>query len=175
MRNSSPSLTSKQLRWIDEYLIDFNGAAAAVRAGYSEKSARSIAHENTTKPDIQAAIRSRSLELAARCELSQDEVIRGIRATIDRCNQSEAVCDASGKPVMVTTPAGDLVPAYRFEPMAVLRGWELLGKHLGMFTNRHEVTGKLTGQQYGVLVVPAGQTVEEWERDTLALNDLGIG
>jgi phage terminase small subunit len=107
--------------------------------------------------------------------LSQAQVVAGIRATIDRCNQSEAVCDASGKPVMVMTPAGDLAPAYRFEPMAVLRGWELLGKHLGMFTNRHEVTGKLSGQQYGVLVVPSGQTVEEWERETLALNDLGVG
>ena len=138
-------------------------------------TARSIANENLTKPDIQAAIERARQKLAERTELSQDEVIWGIRATIDRCNQSEAVCDASGKPVMVTTPAGDLVPAYRFEPMAVLRGWELLGKHLGMFSSKREVTGKLSGQQYGVLVVPAGQTVEEWERETLALNDLGVG
>ncbi|NMM07409.1 terminase small subunit [Polaromonas sp.] len=168
-------LKGKQADFVREYLVDLNATQAAIRAGYSPKTARSIANENLTKPDIQAAIERERQKLAERTELSQDEVIRGIRETISRCNQAEAVCDASGKPVMVTTPAGDLAPAYRFEPMAVLRGWELLGKHLGMFTNRHEVTGKLSGQQYGVLVVPAGQTVEEWERETLALNDLGIG
>ena len=51
MSDTARSLSFKQLRWIDEYLIDFNGAAASVRAGYSPKSARSIAHENLTKPD----------------------------------------------------------------------------------------------------------------------------
>jgi phage terminase small subunit len=168
-------LKARQADFVREYLVDLNATQAAIRAGYSPKTARSIANENLTKPDIQAAIRSRSLELAARCELSQDEVIKGIRATIGRCNQSEPVCDASGKPVMVATPSGNLAPAYRFEPMAVLKGWELLGKHLGMFTNRHEVAGKLSGQQYGVLVVPSGQTVEQWQAETLALNDLGIG
>ena len=164
-------LKGKQVDFVREYLVDLNATQAAIRAGYSPKTARSIANENLTKPDIQAAIERERRKLAERTELSQDEVIRGIRATIDRCNQSEAVCDASGKPVMVTTPAGDLVPAYRFEPMAVLKGLELLGKHLGMFTNRHEVTGKLSGQQYGVLVVPSGQTMEQWQAETLALND----
>lgn len=59
MRNWYDLLSDKQLRWIDEYLIDFNGAAAAVRAGYSAKSARSIAHENLTKPDIQVVFQAR--------------------------------------------------------------------------------------------------------------------
>jgi phage terminase small subunit len=164
-------LKGKQADFVREYLVDLNATQAAIRAGYSPKTARSIANEILTKPDIQAAIERARQKLAERTELTQDEVIKGIRATIDRCNQSEAVCDANGKPLMVTTPAGNLVPAYRFEPMAVLRGWELLGKHLGMFSSKREVTGKLSGQQYGVLVVPSGQTVEEWERETLALND----
>ena len=52
MRKSSLPHTLNQRRWVDEYLIDFTGAAAAIRAGYSEKSARSIAYENPTKADI---------------------------------------------------------------------------------------------------------------------------
>jgi hypothetical protein len=48
------SLRPKQLRFIDEYLIDMNGTAAAVRAGYSAKCARSIATENLSKPALQA-------------------------------------------------------------------------------------------------------------------------
>jgi len=164
-------LTPKQAAFVQEYLVDLNATQAAIRAGYSIKTAQIIGFENLSKPIIAAAIEAAMKARCKRTELTQDLVINGIRDTIGRCNQSEAVCDASGKPVMVMTPGGAVAPAYRFEPMAVLRGWELLGKHLGMFTNRHEVTGTLSGQQYGVLVVPATQTIEQWEAETLALNE----
>ncbi|MCF8168633.1 MAG: terminase small subunit [Rhodoferax sp.] len=48
----TPNLTARQARFVDEFLIDGNGAAAAVRAGYSAKTARFIASENLTKPYI---------------------------------------------------------------------------------------------------------------------------
>lgn len=50
------ALTPKQQRFVDEYLIDLNATQAAIRAGYSEKTARAIGAENLTKPDIAAAI-----------------------------------------------------------------------------------------------------------------------
>lgn len=78
MRNIEHSLTSKQLRWIEEYLVDFNGAAAAIRAGYSEKSARSIAHENTTKPDIQAVLQARQAATAKELQITREGVVRGL-------------------------------------------------------------------------------------------------
>ena len=46
------ALNDKQKRFCQEYLKDLNATQAAIRAGYSEKSARSIANENLTKPDI---------------------------------------------------------------------------------------------------------------------------
>jgi hypothetical protein len=49
-------LTGKQRLFVTEYLIDLNGTQAAIRAGYSRESARSIACENLTKPDIAEAI-----------------------------------------------------------------------------------------------------------------------
>ena len=49
-------LTPKQQRFIDEYLIDLNATQAAIRAGYSPRTARAIACENLAKPDIQEAI-----------------------------------------------------------------------------------------------------------------------
>ena len=49
-------LTGKMIAFVAEYLKDFNGTQAAIRAGYSENTARSIASENLTKPDIQAEI-----------------------------------------------------------------------------------------------------------------------
>lgn len=53
------ALTNKQRVFIDEYLRDFNATQAAIRAGYSEKTARAIGHENLTKPDIATEIQQR--------------------------------------------------------------------------------------------------------------------
>ena len=50
------NLTPKQQRFVEEYLIDLNATQAAIRAVYSEKTAKSIGQENLTKPDIQKAI-----------------------------------------------------------------------------------------------------------------------
>lgn len=49
-------LTAKQQRFVDEYLVDLNATQAAIRAGYSKKTARQIAKENLTKPYIKAYI-----------------------------------------------------------------------------------------------------------------------
>ncbi len=49
-------LTPKQQLFVDEYLIDLNATKAAIRAGYSEKTAYSIGQENLNKPDIAEAI-----------------------------------------------------------------------------------------------------------------------
>ena len=83
MRNLLRALTSKQLRWIDEYLIDFNGAAAAVRAGYSLKSARSIAHETTTKPYIHAVLQARQAAMAKELQITRQGVIRGLLDAVE--------------------------------------------------------------------------------------------
>lgn len=56
------ALSRKQRAFVDEYLHDFNATQAAIRAGYSEKTARSIGHENLTKPDIAAEIDKRVSE-----------------------------------------------------------------------------------------------------------------
>ena len=50
------ALTSKQKAFIDEYFKDFNATQAALRAGYSPKTAYSIGHENLSKPEIATEI-----------------------------------------------------------------------------------------------------------------------
>ena len=50
------NLTDKQRAFVEEYMVDLNGTQAAVRAGYSEDSARSIASENLSKPYIAEAV-----------------------------------------------------------------------------------------------------------------------
>lgn len=83
MRNQPSILTAKQLRWIDEFLVDSNGAAAAIRAGYSAKCARSIAHENTTKHDIQVVLRARQAAMAKELQITRAEVVRGFMAAFE--------------------------------------------------------------------------------------------
>jgi phage terminase small subunit len=69
-------LSTKQQRFVEEYVIDFNAAAAARRAGYSAKTARTIGHENLTKLDIAEAIRGEVASLAKTARITADEAWR---------------------------------------------------------------------------------------------------
>jgi len=68
-------LTAKQTRFIQEYLVDYNGTQAAIRAGYPAASARAVAHENLTKPDIAAAVQRNLAALQARCDITAERVL----------------------------------------------------------------------------------------------------
>lgn len=69
-------LTSKQQRFVEEYLIDFNGTQAAIRAGYKENSAHDIASENLRKPEIKAYIEAKKAEMAERCAVTVERVLQ---------------------------------------------------------------------------------------------------
>lgn len=69
-------LTDKQARFVEEYLVDLNATQAAIRAGYSEDTARSIASENLSKPDIAEAIAAAQAERSKRTQVTQDMVIQ---------------------------------------------------------------------------------------------------
>jgi len=73
---SLPSLTPQQARFVEEYLVDLNATQAAIRAGYSEKTARSIGCENLTKPNIAAAVAAGQAARSARVAITQDDVLR---------------------------------------------------------------------------------------------------
>ncbi len=134
------SLTPKQERFVAEYLIDLNATQAAIRAGYSEKTAQMIGSENLSKPMIADAVQKALAERAERTEITQDYVLTTIRDTMERCKQAEPVIGRDGKRVYVDTPAGKDAAAYTFNAAAVLKGAELLGRHLAMFTDKKTVT-----------------------------------
>ena len=64
--------------FISEYLVDFNGAQAAIRAGYSAKTANRIAAENLTKPVIAQAIQLRCIQREKKLEITADKIIQEI-------------------------------------------------------------------------------------------------
>jgi len=107
-------LTAKQKAFVAEYLIDLNATQAAIRAGYSEKTASETGYENLRKPQISEAVQKALAERSERTEVTQDYVLTAIKDTIE---QYRGGGEGSN-------------------PNAVLKGAELLGRHLAMFTDK---------------------------------------
>ncbi len=127
-------MTAKMKLFCDEYLIDLNATQAAIRAGYSEKTARTIAAENLTKPDIQAYISQRMAEKEAALIADQDEVLKYLTTVLRGQSQSE---------VVVVEGCGDGCSEARTMQKAPdekerLKAAELLGKRYGLYTEKVE-------------------------------------
>lgn len=131
-------LTAQQSRFVDEYLKDLNATQAYIRAGYKAKgnAAESAAVRLLRNVQVQDAIQERMNDRAKRTQIDADFVLHGIAKNIKRCEQAEPVLDRSGEPVYVTTEAGDIAPAYKYDATNALKGYELLGKHLKLFTDK---------------------------------------
>ena len=106
-------LTPKQAAFVREYLVDLNATQAAIRAGYSAKTARASGPRMLTFVAVKAAVSSALVKQAAKSELSAEFVLSGIRSVVERC-------EAAG--VKHSLPA--------------LKGYELLGKYLKLFAER---------------------------------------
>jgi phage terminase small subunit len=74
-----PGLTPKQERFVQEYLIDLNATQAAIRAGYSAKTAKQQGSENLTKPDVAAAIAEAQQNRAKTAGVTQEAIIEELR------------------------------------------------------------------------------------------------
>ena len=125
-------LTPKQARFVEEYLVDLNATQAAIRAGYSEKTARQVASENLSKPYIQEAVAQAPRERSERTKVDQDWVIERLIAIHDAAMGAHPVYDKEGEE-----------KGFTFNPNAANRALELLGRHLGMFTDRLDLGGTL--------------------------------
>jgi len=95
------ALTDKQQRFVAEYLIDLNATQAAIRAGYSEKTARSVGSENLSKPDIAAAISKAQGKIAKKVEVTVESLANELeearKIAITEKQSSAAVSATMGK------------------------------------------------------------------------------
>lgn len=111
---TTQELTDRQARFCEEYLIDLNATQAAIRTGYSEKTANEQGARLLANVSVQGKIAELKAERAKRTEMTQDSVIQELAA----------VARAEVKGVRAVDK---------------LKALELLGKHLGMFVERYEV------------------------------------
>lgn len=125
-------MTPRQQRFCDEYLIDLNATQAAIRAGYSEKTARVQASENLTKPYIKQYIAERMAEKEEALIAKQDEILRYLTSVLRGESQSE---------VVVVEGQGDGWSEAKLLQKAPdekekLKAAELLGKRYGLYTDK---------------------------------------
>ena len=80
-------LTAKQERFVAEYLVDGNGTQAALRSGYSARTARVIAYENLLKPAVRTALQARQGVIARQVNLTRQEVLAGLLEAVALARQ----------------------------------------------------------------------------------------
>lgn len=139
-------MTEKQKRFCDEYLIDLNATQAAIRSGYSAKTAKQIGQQNLTKLDIQEYINKRLAEKEAELIADQDEILRTLTRVLRRqemdtvvvtCKERSSKYDEKGKKVIIEKEVPQLVQV----PTKVSdlnKAAELLGKRYALFTDKVE-------------------------------------
>ena len=152
-------MTKKQKRFIEEYLIDLNATQAAIRAGYSPDTAKAIGCENLTKPDIRAHIDRAMAERSKRTGVNADRVVQEL-AKIAFVNATEVIDPktatvredalpedtAAIQSVKVKTFGEDGLER-EIKMADKLKALEMLGRHLGMFKDKLELSGGLDNEK----------------------------
>lgn len=179
-------LTDRQQKFCDEYLIDLNATQAAIRAGYSEKTAKSIGQRLLTYVDIQNYISERKQDRVERTEITQDMVLKELALiafskatdyanvvektayTQNKDGERVPMLDSEGKPVTYKTvdvvKTEELTEDQKRVLASIKEGkygievklhdkehaLELLGKHLGMWTDNLQVNGSVNNPMQGL-------------------------
>lgn len=178
-------MTEKQQRFCDEYLIDLNATQAAIRAGYSKKTANEQGARLLAKVSVQKYIAERKADRVERTEITQDMVLKELAiiafsnaadyasviekdAMVEVNGVTVPLEDADGNPIKYRTVEPVLTSelteeqkkalsvikkgkdGFEVKPYDKVRALELLGKHLGMWTEKVEVSGEMSNPFEGL-------------------------
>ena len=168
------SLNARQRRFVDEYLSDLNATQAAIRAGYSERTANEQGARLLAKASIQNEVKKRMGDREKRTEITQDMVLQelaklaflDIRKAFDPDGVLKAVHEldddtaaaVAGLDVIEISSEDDKSCRLKKVKLSDKRAaLELIGRHLGMFKDKLEVVTTSYVQ-----TVPESESVEEW-------------
>ena len=128
-------MNARQKRFCDEYLIDYNAKQAAIRAGYSTKTAYSIGNENLNKPELKAYIEEQLEKIHNEKTADAQEVLEYLTAVM-RGQHTEQVLKLVGEGVQTITDI-DVAAKER------IKAAELIGKRYGLFKDNLDVGGAI--------------------------------
>lgn len=126
-------MTPRQRKFCDEYLISGNATDAAIKAGYSPKTAKQTGSENLAKPDLKAYIET-ELEKLHSAKIADAEEVMKYLTSVMRGEHTEQVLKLVGEGVQTVTDI-DVSAKER------LKAAELIGKRYGMFTDKVGIEG----------------------------------
>ena len=115
---ATPKLTPKQLMFCQEYLIDLNATQACIRSGYSEKTAEQQASRLLRNVKVKSEVNRLKAIREKKVELTAEKVLKDIERVRNKAEGSE-------------------------QYNVSLKASELQGKHLAMFTEKHQVDGEI--------------------------------
>ncbi|HEY4133491.1 MAG TPA: terminase small subunit [Gemmatimonadaceae bacterium] len=137
-------LSPKASRFVDEYLVDLNAAAAALRAGYSARTAKQMGYELLQDDRVQRAIAVARKSRVERVKVDQDYVVTNCVEVVERCMQRAPVMVREGRKMVQLVDDEDR-DVWQFDSVGVMKALALLAKHTGGFVDRTELTGKDSG------------------------------
>lgn len=173
------ALTDKQAAFVEEYLIDLNATQAAIRAGYSEKTAHVIGSENLGKPEIQVAVQAAMEARSKRTKITADRVLQELArigfADIRELfhwdeeravyvpsrdlteDEAAAISEVQAETTHYERDDGERETKIKLKLKTYdkLSALDKIGKHLNLFTDRVDITsaGKPIPTQVAVTLV----------------------
>lgn len=168
-------LTDKQQRFVDEYLIDLNATQAAIRAGYSTKTADQQGSRMLANVKVKQAVAEKQAQRSKRTGVNQDRVVLEL-AKVAFAKMTDIV-DSNGKIKEDASP-DDLacIESIKYKESdneyggsverevkiaSKLKALELLGKHLGMWSDKFNVTVEKSEKLDDIIAQLGGEGLEE--------------
>mgnify|MGYP000900802258 FL=1 len=168
-------LTDKQQRFVDEYLIDLNATQAAIRAGYSAKTADQQGSRMLANVKVKQAVAEKQAQRSKRTGVNQDRVVLEL-AKVAFAKMTDIV-DSNGKIKEDASP-DDLacIESIKYKESdneyggsverevkiaSKLKALELLGKHLGMWSDKFNVTVEKSEKLDDIISQLGGEGLEE--------------
>jgi phage terminase small subunit len=155
-------VTPKQERFVAEYLVDLNATQAAIRAGYSEKTASSIGEENLRKPEIAAAVAEKTQQQLAKADVTAQMVKDRLAAlafvdprkffnadgtikAITELDADTAACVAQFEVIVKNAQAGDghMDTVHKIRLVDATKPLNTLAEHFGLTVQKVEHSGTL--------------------------------
>lgn len=167
-------LTPKQVRFVDEYLVDFNATQAAIRAGYSPKTAAAAAARLLRNVNIQAEIARRQKDLQRRTEVTQERVVMelarvafadatdyvGVETRIINRGEVKVPIELAvhKETAELSTDQRAAIASIKQGANGVeiklhdkIKALELLGRHIGMFNDKLDIKATVTENPFAGL------------------------